>query len=532
MKIDIHNSEAFLAQADEVERMWLAGFLSFSTAGFMGRPGGRTCLLSEDNKFPAGFIPNIFRAFNKDVEPIDLVKPGPLAGRTLTLNDCRNQPPFLDPDADVEWLRHHPAALARGHDPIVHLIDAYQTAVKRLRGVIWIPMGGGKGELVAAFTRAWPTASVLVLVPENVSQLAKRIRDRTGQDVGECGEGKYETDERITVAGFQTLARRLKAGDARVKRLLERIEVMIVDEVHMLPANGMWSVAMAAVNARVRLGLSATPSDRMDDKNLYVTGATGPIIYRVRPQVLIELGIISEPNIRMVPCVQTSLLGNFDDVYEALVVKSEQRNRTIANIALVAKRPGFVFVEREKHGFILKKHLEQVGLNTEFVWGAIPQRKRKQLVQQMLDGNLHHIVCSGVFRQGLDVPSLSAVINAAGRKSTTWTLQRLGRGSRADAVTEKYDFEYWDILDHGQRYLEGHTENRVAAFRQEGYIPKIVTGLEAPNEQGIVPDFQNMKSGVEIHREEQKAYRDAVESLTGQRTIRRRSRFGINGPAA
>lgn len=523
MKIEIHNTESRVVQSDDVERKWLRDFLTWENSGFrFGREARFESLLHPEGWFPSGLIPNVWRAFKEDTRQTDLAKPAPLAGRTIeVVADCRNQPPMLDANADVEWIRHHPAAKAKGFDPITHLREAYDACITKMRGIVWIPMGGGKGELVAALTRAWPHARVLVLVPENVEQLAKRIETRTGFAVGQIGEGSFDPDERITVAGFQALSRRLKARDRRAEALLASIEVLLVDECHMLPANGMYTVAMKTPRARVRLGLSATPDDRTDKKSMYVVGCLGPIIYRVFPRDLINLGIISEPNIRMVPCVQRSNLGKWDDVYEELVVKSPQRNGTIRNIALAAPRPGFVFVEREKHGFILKKMLEQAGLNTEFVWGDVSKGRRKELVRQMLDGNLHHLVCSGVFRQGLDVPSLTSVINAAGRASTVWTLQRLGRGSRADAATEKYEFEYWDILDHGQRWLEDHTESRVAAFRQEGYIPKVVLGLEEPDEHGNVPDFRVERSGIEVYREEQKSYRDALFALTGKKQIRK-----------
>jgi len=526
VKIEIGNSESIVTEADATELKWLKDFLTWENKGFMGRGGGIETLLSPDGVFPSGLIPNVWRAFKQDTVATDLAKPPVLAKREISVHDSRPAPPFLDPHADVDWLRHHPAALAAGHDPITHQIDAYNACVTKMRGIIWIPTGGGKGEIIAALTRAWPRANILILVPENVGQLVERIKRRTGFDVGQIGESEFEPNERITVASYQTMARRYKAGNESVQRLLDRTEVLLVDEAHTMPATGMFTVAMRAKNARVRIGFSATPDDRSDQKSLHVVGALGPIIYRVFPKVLIDMGIISEPDIRMVPCVQRSDIARWEDVYDELVVKSEQRNGTVRNIALMATQPGFVFVERERQGWILKKMLEKAGLNTEFVWGAVPQFRRKSLVKQLVSGHLHFLVCSSVFKQGLDVPTLASVINAAGKAATISTLQRLGRGGRTDAASQKYDFEYWDILDHGQRWLENHTESRVAAFRQEGYIPKIVTGLEEPNADGVVPDFKVERSGIELHRDAQKAHRDALFTLTGKRSIRRRAAPG------
>lgn len=524
MKIELGNAESRVVHADEVERQWLRDFLTWENAGARFGNGARfETLLHPEGFFPSGLVPNIWRAFKEDTRQTDLAKPAALPGRTIELVDARHAPPTVDPNADVEWLRHHPAAAARGHDPIIHQLSAYQECVKRSCGIVWIPMGGGKGEVIAALCRAWAYCRILILVPENVDQLAERIERRTGITVGRIGMGKFQPFERVTVAGFQALHKRFKAGDAAVLKLLAEAEALLVDECHMLPANSMYTVAMAATRARVRIGLSATPDDRADKKNLYVTGCLGPIIYRVTPRELIDLGIISEPEIRLVPCVQRSELDRWDDVYDELVVKSDQRNDTVVNMALVAARPGFVFVERELHGFILKRMLAKAGLNVEFVWGDVTATRRKDLVKQMLAGRLDLLVCSGVFRQGLDVPTLASVVNAAGRASTIWTLQRLGRGARADAATDKYAFEYWDVLDHGQRWLEKHTEQRVAAFRQEGYIPRIVEGLEAPDPlTGEVPDFRAERSGIEVYREEKKRYRDALFELTGLRHIRSR----------
>ena len=85
-------------------------------------------------------------------------------------------------------------------------------------------------------------------------------------------------------------------------------------------------------------------------------------------------------------------------------------------------------------------------------------------------------MASSVFAQGVDIPSLKSVVNAAAGASVIQTLQRLGRGTRVTA--DKTEFEAWDVLDTGNRYLAKHGKQRLETYQREGYKVEVVAAKD------------------------------------------------------
>lgn len=59
----------------------------------------------------------------------------------------------------------------------------------------------------------------------------------------------------------------------------------LADECHRIAATG-WSEKATLIDARYRIGLSATPLKRSDDNNAIVVGLLGPVVYEVDLQHL------------------------------------------------------------------------------------------------------------------------------------------------------------------------------------------------------------------------------------------------------
>jgi superfamily II DNA or RNA helicase len=72
-----------------------------------------------------------------------------------------------------------------------------------------------------------------------------------------------------------------------------------------------------------------------------------------------------------------------------------------------------------------------------------------------------------IFQEGIDIPALRSVIIGTGGKSTIASLQRIGRGMRM--AEGKHEFEVWDVLDQGQKWLKAHALGRFQAYGREGH---------------------------------------------------------------
>lgn len=461
MQIELSNVRCRVVSCTERELAFLRKYLTFEreTRGAFGARKVTVASLFRlaDSSFPAGFLPLIRKAAEG-------------GGFPLEVSDIRKRPCEPLGGARTDYLRDYQAgALER----VLGRSSASGGPLER--GIIQAATGAGKTEVFTALTQVLP-CRWLIVVPGNdlLGQAVARIKLRTGQEPGACGDGIWNA-RRVTVATYQTLhARR---GTIEGRQLLALTEGLVCDESHGCGEGVVYDIAQACVNAYWRFGFSATPLARGDRKSLFAVGAFGPVIYKISAQSLIERGFLSKPTIRVCSFRHDpmALVGmEYDELYNAAIVRNAARNAVVLDVCLNrAQRPGFVFVERVEHGRELTRLLTRAKLNVAFRWGAFSSETRKDAIQKLRRGELDFVVCNRIFNQGVDVPELKSCVNAASGKSTIQTLQRLGRGSR---VTEtKTTFEMWDFSDQGHRWLEEHSRARVRAYEKESYAIETFT---------------------------------------------------------
>lgn len=462
MWLEVGNIRTKVVRFNPNDQDWLADYLSFEDVTGRYRRGGkvkRDTLYNHMGKwFPSGFLPGVMKAAADEEIECKLV-------------DTRARPCEPDPHADLEWLRDYQRA-------------AVDAIVQRHHGMLWLPTGAGKTEVMVGLTRALP-CNWLAMVHR--SQLADDMASRyelrsPGLRAGRVLEGRWDIpgDSCLTVATFQSIHRALDRGRGdpsyqQAMNLLQGAQGFIVDEAHTLPANTFFSTAMLTNNAYYRVGLSGTPLARGDSKSMFAVGALGPVIYRVRTQTLIDRGVLATPTCRLETVNQESAAATWASVYAALIVSSKERNARVVEMVKRAAKPGLVFVQQVEHGKLLEKLLLTAGVRAEFVWGAHSVSWRKSHIKRLEQGHFDVLICSSVFNEGIDIPALRSVTIAAGGKSLIASLQRLGRGMRVDrkqdgTVHEGGDaFEVWDILDTGNKWTARHAQARLHSYQNEGF---------------------------------------------------------------
>lgn len=503
MRLDLHNVHAHVTEATTPEREWLREYLTFDdpTARFSNADRFVELYDVHAGTFPAGLVGKVRAAAAK-------APGGPFA---VEVRDARNRPPG---DALVmgggQWLRDYQQR-------------ALEACLKHTRGIVKIPTGGGKTEVMAALV-ARERIRWLIVVPQAdlLYQTRDRIEKRTGERPGIIGDGLREAGERVIVATFQSLHKALsgKAKGEDVLALRAAVfgaEGLIVDECHTLPAGSLYHVATSATRAYYRIGFSGTPLARGDKKSLFVVAQLGSVIVDVTAQELIKKGVLSRPTVRMVRVEQGSTAPTWAGVYGECVVRSTKRNRAIVFAVKRCAKPALVFVQQVGHGRALQQQLEAAGLNSRLVWGEHGTDARRRALTDLERGELDCIVCSAVFQQAIDVPGLRSVVTAAAGASTIATLQRLGRGTRV--ADGKDTFEVWDVLDAGHRWLVRHGEERRSAYESEGYLVEVIEGIAAGDTRR---DEAGFLAG---SKEQAKARKDArtatLEELAGVKGIRR-----------
>lgn len=229
---------------------------------------------------------------------------------------------------------------------------------------------------------------------------------------------------------------------------------------------------MSQLLAPVRIGLTAT-LPKKPEALMAVEGCFGPLIGEVTIQDGVEAGFLARPVIKLTPVPHDPAIRDarrWADIYDIGVVNNVARNRIIARLTREILRRNetvLIIVNKIEHGYNIQKTLRQVGIVAEYAQGSSDSDARSKIRRAMVDRELNCVIATSVFKEGINIPSLNCVINAAGGKSEIATLQAIGRGLR---VTDDKKFvTIYDFLDSG-RYLSDHAIERIKIYVEQGWL--------------------------------------------------------------
>ena len=351
--------------------------------------------------------------------------------------------------------------------------EVVQEAIDKSRGVIWLATGGGKTEIAGAITKSLGLPTLFLVHRTNLlTQTVQRFKDRLGCNIGMIGSGKWEPAT-ITVATVQTLASRLadKKHAKKTKEFLQGIDVLFLDECHLATAKTWIEVAKNCF-AGYRFGLSGTPT--VEGRGMWLVGLTGPVISKVSYEELIKGEHLVPPVITFVGVSTPKLPKNleYQEVYDIGICTNAYRNKVIVELAaeLVAcQKPTLILVWKVSHGELISSMLTDFGIQNVFLQGGTSTEARDEAIKNMKLGNQQVIVATSIFDEGLDIPSIQAVVLAGGGKSWSKLLQRVGRGVRRDDAAGKTKVEIFDFADSTHKYLVEHSLERLGIYRDQGF---------------------------------------------------------------
>lgn len=370
--------------------------------------------------------------------------------------------------------------------------EAVDTLLKKTRTIIKIGTGGGKTLIAMAATKALQT-DTLIIVP------SLNLLDQTHMEfsdafdgapyVGNIGEGNFNP-KAITVATSQTLwARRDKP---EMIDFLKSINFVIFDECHFVGGkakkkkgerlktwelgNSWYILGQMMVNAKYRLGLSATPGGEKTLRRRLLEATIGRIGYEKGASELIEEGFLTPVRVKMitVKIPEKKVISSFRPAYEQNIIGSDLRNNVIVEEAkklINAGKTVLITVKRiEAHGQVLMDLFE--GYDVEFLHGKT--KGRKEIIQKFKDGKLRCLVTT-VIREGTNIPVADVLIFAQAGNTDTVVIQRIGRVMRlAEGKEEALIIDIYDEDGKMGRnewkpgILEKHSMTRLDVYRSEG----------------------------------------------------------------
>lgn len=253
-------------------------------------------------------------------------------------------------------------------------------------------------------------------------------------------------------------------------RLLSSYDVVFFDEAHHLEGE-RWREALAAVDARYKISLSATiwtedEEDGYPKASIWVRATTGPIVYDKDVNDLIEDGFLVRPTVRLLSVNAPKIKGAYVVARDKGIVNCSDRNALVMDEACDAVRRGLkvlVVAQELAHVATLVKGLEARGLGVARIVGETPSAERQRLIAQYESGDLQCIVGT-VFGEGVDIPAIECVINAEGGASKKAALQRFRNLTPAPGKTVA---EMVDFVDLHNNYLASHSLERIRLYRAQ-----------------------------------------------------------------
>jgi superfamily II DNA or RNA helicase len=364
---------------------------------------------------------------------------------------------------------------------------AVQKAIDAGCGTVRIATGGGKTRVGAAVIATLERPAIfLVHRRDLLHQAIDVLRElfHYPEVIGQVGDGVYEPNL-VTVATVQSVAAALGIGREKddedkeerpphaaletITEMLERCEVLIVDEAHHVPADTIFEI-LGHMNTIYRIGLSATDW-RDDGADMMIEAALGPRCVDISLTNLIDWGYLVPAKITMhkaAGCDGPPVDGKWNTVYKHYIAGNELFAEQVIGQAGEWHEQGrtiLTLVTAVAHGKRLAHDMNLAGIRTEFLSGEDDSVQRRTVLEALRRKELRSLIATSIADEGLDLPSLDALILAGGGKSSTKTYQRIGRILRP--FPGKTEGLVADYRVRRNKWLDEHAKDRLRIYRTE-----------------------------------------------------------------
>ncbi len=341
------------------------------------------------------------------------------------------------------------------------------SALEKQRGVLQAPTGSGKtflaAGLISAFNR--PTIFIvhtLTLVRQTAEEFKKfglkNVTTYTGEEKDLRGD--------IVVGTIQSFS--------KIPQRLTKFDVVVTDEAHHVGRwEGTYSTVLRNLPCTARFGFTATLPTTAEAK-MTLEAFIGPLIDSFSLEEGIEEGILAKPKIKLVKIpinYRIKELFRYQDVYDQGITNNRARNEVVVDSIIPYIKEGktvLVLLTRIEHGENIRRIAEEKGLHPYFLRGATETEQREEVKQAFKDKDIKLVIATTIWKEGINIPSLDVICNAAGGKSEIATLQSIGRGLRT--TKDKTEVILLDFFDPSDRFFVEHFGLRLCLYFENNWI--------------------------------------------------------------
>lgn len=336
--------------------------------------------------------------------------------------------------------------------------EAVDLMLLHQKGIINFATGLGKTLLAVHFIKEYRKRALIVCPSESVAkQFYKECVDAFGQyKVGFWGDGKKKLND-ITIGIAMSVNK-----DIEVFRAHD-LGVVIVDEVHHIPATTFYKIALGLSEVGKVFGLSATDY-RSDGKDIMITAGCGKVLMRRDIRWGVENGWLAEP-IFIVREVDTTDAKDYKDdklkSYKAHVLNHKAMKERIEHDVrsmINAGKSVLCLVDQVEHGRELASNL-----GIPFATGE--DKLSQSYVAQLNSGQISGLIgTDSKIGEGTDTKNVDVLVLANFVASKGPVTQCLGRGLRKQG--SKLRCYILDYIPTGSTMLNRHGYGRVEIYQE------------------------------------------------------------------
>lgn len=321
--------------------------------------------------------------------------------------------------------------------------DAMIGAMTAGGGIVLAATSSGKTAIAARLFASVDTYCLFVVDQVDLLyQQRDELAQWLGEEVGVVGDQEFNP-KRVTVGTIQTLSKR--ADRVEFKRWYDIIRLMVVDELHEQLAKRDFYV-LQRVEPLAVYGLTATLQLRKKEVRLKAFAFAGPVIYEFPISVGVERGVLTKGYaLQLLFPVRMDEGAKYQEELRGEVLENDLKleccRALVIELIEKAGRHVTVLTERVQH----LKDVEGMfaDLRRGVAYGSVPVAERRKAVSSFEREAIDLLVANKVFKKGISIKRIDAMIDMAEGKSSNDVVQKFGRGLRLHP--DKREFLFIDF---------------------------------------------------------------------------------------
>jgi superfamily II DNA or RNA helicase len=257
--------------------------------------------------------------------------------------------------------------------------------------------------------------------------------------------------------------------------------LVVMDECHHLTADD-WRKAVLSINARYRVGLSATAFPELAKEQsrgvIWLKASCGPVRIRVDPEKLTEQGYLTPGRVVIQKVLQPDRndQGWSQQLRDECILLNPHRNGMIIHYAERYASEGCrVLITSNRHSQVAALLLvaARKWVPCEYLIGSASvkhglaagtTKERSRKVAGLI-ARKPPILVGTVLSEGVDIPEVDVVINAEGGRDVKATIQRMRNLTVSEGKTEAI---FVDFMDMTNAYFRKHSKARLKVYKNYG----------------------------------------------------------------